>query len=232
VGLTQLQQIPAKLMGLAAYFQSGLHSNPSVTLVIVLNAMVFGFFTGYLLTRMFLAGAFSEADRAAATLLGAEQFAQGLTEAKAYRKAISTLEDALKEVGPDTPKEVKRKIYESLAYNYLYEEPPVGFQKVIEYGRAYVTQEPDTPSARIWAYLAAAYGQQYSWESKHDKRQGVLDEARKNALEAIQNALKLEPKIKPLLKSMWDPNDATKEPTEENDLEVFYDDPEFKKLLS
>src|SRR6267378_5479414 len=40
VGLTQLQQIPTKLTGLAAYFQSGLHSNASITLVIVLNAMV------------------------------------------------------------------------------------------------------------------------------------------------------------------------------------------------
>jgi hypothetical protein len=232
VGLTQLQEIPNKLMRLANYFQSGLHSNAPVALAIILNSMVFGFFAGYLLTRLFLAGAFSEADRTAATLLGAEQFAQGLTEAGAYRKAISTLETALRQVGPDTPKDVKRKIYESLAYNYLYEEPPLGFQKVIEYGTAYVTQEPNNASARISCYLAAAYGQLYSWELTHEKRKEVLDGARKSALDAVQNALKLEPKIKPLLTALWDPNDATKEPTQENDLEVFYTDPDFAKLLA
>jgi hypothetical protein len=94
------------------------------------------------------------------------------------------------------------------------------------------SQEPDTPSARIWAYLAAAYGQQYAWELDHEKRPAVLDASKKSASEAIQNSLKIEPKMKSLLRTMWDPNDPTKEPSEENDLEVFYADEDFKKLLS
>jgi tetratricopeptide (TPR) repeat protein len=234
VGLTQLGQAPQRLIKLAAYFQTGLNGSAPVTLVIVLYSSVFGFFPGYLLTRLFLASAFWTAAQLQQfeNLRGTEQFARGLTEAGAYGKAISALEDALNQLTPDTPKEVKRRIYENLVYNYLYEQPPTGFQKAIEYGRAYIEQEPDTSSARIWAYLAAAYGQQYAWEFDHDKRPAVLDASKKSAVEAIQNALKIEPKMKSLLRTMWDPNDPTKEPTEENDLEVFYADEDFKKLLS
>jgi hypothetical protein len=232
VGLTQLRQIPQKLMALATYFQSGFGDSAPATLVVVLNSLVFGFFAGYLLTRLFLAGAFSDADRAAAALIGKEQFAQGLTEAGAYRKAISTLEAALVEVGPDTSKDVKRRLYEGLLYNYLYVEPPEGFQRAIQYGRAYSEQEPSNPSARIWGYLAAAYGQQFKWEQDHEKRKEVLDSARGNALAAIENSLKLEPKMKSLLRSMWDPNDPTKEQSQEDDLEVFYTDNAFQKLLT
>jgi hypothetical protein len=233
VGLTQLQNMPQKLMGLAAYFQSGLGGNAPLTLVIILNSMVLGFFAGYLLTRLFLAGAFVSADRfASADLARKEQFAQGLTEAGAYHKAISTLEAALAEIGPRTSIDVKRDIYEGLLYNYLYVEPPEGFQKAIQYGRTYNEQEPATPSTKIWAYLAAAYGQQYKWEQDHGKNKDVLDSARKNALDAIDRSLKLEPKMKSLLRSMWDPTDPTKERSQEDDLEVFYTDTDFQKLLA
>lgn len=229
VGLTQLQHIPAKLMGMATYFQSGFGGNASVTLVILLNSMVFGFFAGYLLTRLFLAGAFYGADTG---LIGKEQYARGLTEAGAYHKAISTLETALSQVGPSTSADVKKTIYEGLVYNYLYLDPPDGFQNSIQYGETYNKQNPNNPSAKIWAYLAAAYGQQYKWESEHDKRQVVSDSAKNNALQAIETALKLEPLMKPFLRSMWDPNDPAKERSQEDDLEVFYSDPAFQKLLA
>lgn len=229
VGLTQLQHIPEKLKGMANYFQYGLGGNAPVTLVILLNAMVFGFFAGYLLTRLFLAGAFYGADT---SLIGKEQFARGLTEAGAYTEAISTLEALLAQVGPTTSADVKMNIYAGLTYNYLYLPPPNGFQKAIQYGEAYNDQEPSNPSARIWAYLAAAYGQQYKWEHDHDKRDTVLKSARSNALKAIQMALNLDQRIKPLLQALWDPNDPVKERSQEDDLEAFYDDPDFKKLLA
>lgn len=231
VGLTQLQHIPEKLENMAWYFKSGLGGNASIALVIILNAMVFGFFAGYLLTRLFLAGAFGKADRDEASLKRREQFAQGLTEAGAYSKAISTLEATLADVGPSTPKEVKRNIIESLVYNYLYVDPPTGFQKAIEYGRTYNDQEPSNPSPRIWGYLAAAYGQQYKWELDHDKRKDVLDGAKKNALDAVSKALSLEPRMKTFLRPLWDPGDPTKESSQEDDLEVFFNEPEFQKLL-
>lgn len=98
VGLTQLREMPQRLMGLASYFQSGLNNNPAVALAVILNSMVFGFFAGYLLTRLFLASAFRLADPD--FLSNREQFARGLTEAGAYGKAISELEDTLRQVNP------------------------------------------------------------------------------------------------------------------------------------
>jgi hypothetical protein len=38
--------------------------------------------------------------------------------------------------------------------------------------------------------------------------------------------------MKLLLKSMWDPTDPTKERSQEDDLEVFYTDADFQKLLA
>jgi tetratricopeptide (TPR) repeat protein len=229
VGLTQLQHIPDELKRMAAYFQTGLGNNAPVTLVILLNSMVFGFFSGYLLTRLFLAGAFYRADT---NLVQKAQFARGLTEAGAYPKAISTLEVAVAQIGPSTSPDLRMNIYEELIYNYLYLAAPNGFQKAIQYGESYNEQDPGNPSPRIWSYLAAAYGQQYKWEADHDKRQVVLDSARISALKSIETALKLEPRMKPLLQSMWDPTDPTKEHSQEDDLEAFYSDPDFRKLLA
>ena len=215
---------------MAIYFQPGLNANAPITLVILLNSMVFGFFAGYLLTRLFLAGAFYGADN----LTKKEQFARGLTEAGAYRKAITTLEAALAQLGPATSADTRRNIYESLTYNYLYIDPPEGFQKAIEYAEAYTSQEPANSSARIWAYLAAAYGQQYKWELEHGKRQAILDSVRQKVFNAIDKALKIDPRIKALLHLIWDPNDPGKvegSSSQEDDLEVFYSDPDFKKLL-
>jgi hypothetical protein len=236
VGLTQLQRIPQKLIGLANYFQSGLGGNAPITLVIILNSMVFGFFAGYLLTRLFLAGAFSGADKAAAEataiIIQKTQFAQGLTEAGAYSQATSTLLATLAKIDSRTPTDVKRNTYEGLVYNYLYANAPDGFQKAIQYGEKYNSEEPSAPSARLWASLAAAYGQQNKWEQDNLKRTEVLDSSRRNALDAVKRAIALEPHMKSYLRTLWDPKDPTKEPSQENDLEVFYGDPAFQEVFS
>jgi hypothetical protein len=135
-------------------------------------------------------------------------------------------------IDDDTPPDSVKNLYASLLYNYLYVPPPRGFQKAIEYGETYLTQKLGPPSARIWAYLAAAYGQQYKWELEHDKQPKVLETLRKNAFLAVKASFDLEPRMKQLLRSLWDPNDITKEKGQEDDLEVFYDFPEFKTLLS
>jgi tetratricopeptide (TPR) repeat protein len=221
VGLTQLNNLPTKLWALADRLKPGLNDNQAITTCIVLNFLVCGFFAGYLLTRLFLAGAFSAADRGAGLLIKA-----------AHQKAIETLEIELQGIADNTPKVQKKDIYEKLTYNYLYQDPPDGFSKVIELGKRYVTDEPDTPSPKLWANLALAYGQQYEWESKHGQREDVLESSRKEALQAIQEALKLEPRMLSLFRMVWDPNDPTKVSEEENDLEVFYRDPEFRDILA
>ena len=59
-----------------------------------------------------------------------------------------------------------------------------------------------------------------------------LDETRKRAREATRKAIELEPQMKSLLRMLWNKEDPTKVGSEEDDLEVFYDDPDFKKLLA
>jgi hypothetical protein len=235
VGLTQMQKIPDLLKRMAGYFAPGLHGNAPIALGIIINSSVLGFFVGYLLTRLFLASAFGEVDallaEGEAQLRGAQQYAKGLTEGGEYEKAISTLEAAVQTTDADTPPEGIRKLYESLVYNYLYVPAPRGFQKAVEYGESYCTQELGPPSSRIWAYLAAAYGQQYKWEQDHENRLNVLDALRKSAHTAVKTSLDLEPKMKPVLRALWDKNDVTKEQGQEDDLEVFYEFPEFKAIL-
>ena len=232
VGLGELTRIPGKLVDLATFFKPGLNDNLSVSMLLVLNFLIFGFFGSYLLTRMFLARAFSESDQAAAKLRDLVQAATVLASTKGHSVALAAaLGTAIDEVRPDTLKEDKRRIFEEFTYNTLYEGPPTGFQKVIQYGRRYLQEEPATPSARIWTNLAAAYGQQYRWESDHENKQEVRDQARNDALAAAKEAIRLEPKMRSLLRMLWDPNDVTKVSAEENDLEAFYNDSEFKELL-
>jgi hypothetical protein len=183
------------------------------------------------LTRLFLAGAFTEVDRLGVLLVKANQVSQQFTAAGQYKKAIETLEIGLQGITDNTPKAQKRDTYEKLTYNYLYQDPPDGFTKVINLGKNYVTEEPATPSPKIWANLAMGYGQQYAWESEHDKREDVLKTARDEALRAIQESVRLEPRMRSLFRMMWDPDDPTKVSSEENDLEVFRNDKEFADIL-
>jgi len=65
----------------------------------------------------------------------------------------------------------------------------------------------------------------------HGVAQEVLDESRKGALEAARTAIAIEPGMKDLLRMLWNPDDPTKDRSAEDDLEVFYEDPDFKSLL-
>jgi tetratricopeptide (TPR) repeat protein len=231
VGLTQLNNIPLKIWALADKLKSGLNDNQAITTCVILNFLVCGFFAGYLLTRLFLAGAFTEAERTEVLLAKADLVSQQFTAAGQYKEAIETLEAGLQEITDNTPKTQKRDIYERLTYNYLYQDPPDGFTKAIDLGKKYVAEEPATPSAKIWANLALAYGQQYRWESKLSNREELLKTARSQALAAIQESVKLEPRMKSLFQMVWDPEDPTKISTAENDLEVFYKDKDFQDIL-
>ncbi|MCP3931178.1 MAG: hypothetical protein GY705_19005 [Bacteroidetes bacterium] len=64
VGLTQLSNIPELLRKVIKYFSSnlGVPSNEGTILLVIVYYFIGGFFLGYLLTRMYLAIAFSHAD--------------------------------------------------------------------------------------------------------------------------------------------------------------------------
>lgn len=230
-GLTQLTKVPALMKSLADYLGAGFDAKPFLPLVIVIGSLVFGFFAGYLMTQLFLVKALIDAERAVTPVDAALIAATNFERSGQFSAATATLEAGLKSIRPDTPKEVKRDLYEKLTYNLLYEPPPGGFQKAIRYAEEYIAGEPNQQSARIWSNLAAAFGQKYKWDKEHGGTQTALDESRQRALEAVQKAISLEPQMKTVLRMLWNPNDPTKVRSEEDDLEVFYEDPEFKKLL-
>ena len=199
---------------------------------IVVHSLVLGFFTGYLITRLFLAGAFAIADSesAAAKISRALRIADEQADKQNYGGATAALETAITSIGPNTPPETTLLYYERLTYSALYEPSPAGFEKAIEYFKQYLKVATKPPSARLYVNLACAYGQQYDWERKHDNRADVLTDIRGRALDAVQKALQIDPGTKSVLQFVWEKN-ANKVSSEENDLEVFYEDPDFQKLL-
>jgi len=228
VGLTQLSSLPEQLRRLGTSFGPELGNNSTVAIVIVLNFMVVGFFAGYLITRLVLAPAFKQAD----TQQSAEQvrLAVSLESVGGHTQAAVAFEKALETITPETPKDTKRKIYEGVVYNSLYDAPPEGFRRSIRYGKQFVEQEPDA-SSRIWFSLAAAYGQQYWYGSQNQAPKSELDAARAGALKAVSECIRLEPRMKASLRTLWDPDDPNKLSESEDDLEVFHEDLDFKKLL-
>jgi hypothetical protein len=230
-GLTQLTKVPGLMKALGDSLAGGFDGKPFFPIVVVIGSVVFGFFAGYLMTQLFLVKALIDAERAQTAVDVALTAATNFERSGQPGAATTTLEAALKSLRPDTPKDAKRDLYEKLAYNFLYEPPPDGFQKAIRYADEYIDQEPDQPSARIWANLAAALGQKYRWDSEHGATQDSLNESRQEALDAARKAIAIEPQMKSVLRTIWNPNDPTKVRSEEDDLEVFYGDADFKKLL-
>jgi hypothetical protein len=230
-GLTQLVKLPDMLKSLGEYFKHGFNDSSLLPILIVMCSLVFGFFGGYLLTQLFLAQALKKAQDALKTVGVVLDTAGNLERLGKFGAASATLEAALATLRPGTPVETKKALIERLTYNALYEPPPDGFQKAIHYAEQYVQEEPKNPSARIWANVTAALGQKYKWDSAHEVPKEVLDETRRRALEAASKAIELEPQMKAWLRTLWNPNDPTKIASEEDDLEVFYEDPDFKKLL-
>ncbi len=230
-GLTQLIKLPGQLKLLGEYFKSGFENSTLLPILIVMNSLVFGFFAGYLLTQLFLAQALKRAQDALRSVAAVLNTAGNLEQMGKFGAASATLEAALHTLRPETPVQTKKALFERLTYNALYEAPPDGFERAIRYAEQYIQEEPNNPSARIWTNLAAALGQKYKYDLEHKVSQQVLDETRRRALEAARKAVELEPQMKPLLRMLWNPEDATKVDEEEDDLEVFYNDPDFKKLL-
>jgi hypothetical protein len=224
VGLTQIQSVRGDLAALSSYF--AIAGSPSVTLALVLNFAIAGFLTGYLLTRLFLTGAFVEVER---SLHDRTIKAEELQEAGDFGAALNEYESALQQVTATTPSLERTKVYTGLIFNSLYEPPPEGFQQAIAYGSRYLKDE-ERPSPQILAFLAAAYGQQYQYERDRHASPGVLQAIRMKALESARRAVSIDPGTLTLLRMMWDPNDSGKSPGDD-DLECFFDDPDFKSLL-
>jgi len=227
VSLTKLSEIGPKVWSMAATMAPIVSDSAPIALTIGVNAVVWGFFVGYLLTRLFLASAFANADPNA-RLVQREERAFELTQKGAHVSAATQYQTALGEVSPSTSSEQRQRIYEGAVYNSLYLPPPDGYTKAIELAQEYLKNPSNLPSPRILAYLTAAYGQQYA--DMKDATPEQLKAVRDKALAAARETLRLDPRQKTLLHMLWDPNDPMFS-DQEDDLRSFFGDEDFKKLL-
>jgi tetratricopeptide (TPR) repeat protein len=145
-------------------------------------------------------------------------------------KAWEQLLQAYKRITPSIDKDLKKNIYRGLTFQSLYRTPPDSFEDAIKYGEEYVRDGQNIPNGAIWTNLAAAYGQKTSWLLTHTLDPEILKETRSHALHAINQALDFGGRWKSRLRELLQHDYHGKDP-EENDLEVFEDDEEFRKLL-
>jgi len=212
-GLAQLAVLPGKLTRLAEFFHASMPLTAEAALMILLNFFVLGFMGSYLLTRLFLTEAFRTVEEGGGAKFG------------------RVAQDLLLEISPGASKEERDAKYESYIYTCLYLDPPDGFERTIRACLEYLENAGDSPNPRILAYQAMAYGQKYDWDQKHGAAKDALVLLRNSALAAVKRAVEAQPKLRTLLRTTWDPNDPSKLRGEENDLEVFFNDSDFKQIL-
>jgi tetratricopeptide (TPR) repeat protein len=159
------------------------------------------------------------------------EYAAALAAAFDYIGAIRELEEARRRMSDTTPSDVRGDILLDLMFNYLYREPPDNFNRVIDIGAEYIGDRRLLPDARVYVYLAAAYGQQYEWLSTQSADASVRDPIGQKAVEAAKRALEMDPTWKGALRVLFQGVDP-----EESDLAIFNRDgdpfrSEFQRLL-
>ena len=157
------------------------------------------------------------------------QYALTLHGIKHYKDAVKELEKANTFVKENGDRVLQVDIIIALTFVYLYVDPPKGFEKCIEHGEKYVSNPTLPPNAGIWINLAAAYGQQATYKNLYPDYPIPFGEIRNKALNAMHQALVLDQTSAATFKILLQ-RDIPK-PKEENDLEVFEGDNEFRNLL-
>ena len=130
---------------------------------------------------------------------------------------------------------IKRRVYQAITFHSLYLDN--GYEDAIIYGEEYfstVGKKENVVDGGIWVNLAAAYGQKYSALLSHSKtgfaNNEKLSEIKQRCLNAIKAALRINPIWKDTLRILLEHNYPGKDP-EENDLEIFENEQEFRQVL-
>ena len=149
------------------------------------------------------------------------------------------LRKALANITGDTNRIVRKNIYKSLTYRLLYRDD--AYAEVIRLGEEYRNTVPAAESGGILVNLACAYGQQLTALRQESLRVGTAvpaaqeKEIRDKALDAIANALRIDNhwlnRLQLLMYRNHPDKIANTAFAEENDLEVFADDPEFIRIV-
>lgn len=157
------------------------------------------------------------------------EYAMALHHVGRHQDSLEELEKALQLSSGTQDVSLQGRVYNGLAYVSLYLKPPKGFETSIYYGEKAVSQPNHAGNVWLWVNLAAAYGQQATFIKEKGDSPESFSAARSNALRAIRQALSLDVHTLATFQKLIQKNFP--KPVEENDLEVFENDPEFRKLL-
>lgn len=135
-----------------------------------------------------------------------------------------------------TPSEVRKNVYKSLTYFWLYANAPEGFTGAIQYGEEYVNNPRVLPSGGIWVNLACAYAQKARWLITEGGAASPDAALRQAVIHAIEEALRQDQSWQLLfqfsLRSDHPKKLADSEKyRQENDLEIFENDPEIRAKI-
>lgn len=134
-----------------------------------------------------------------------------------------------------TNPELKMKVYRAITFFYLFSDlKRKDFEKTIRFGEEF---DADTDSRKIVSVgilvnLASAYAQKYKWLEHHQGSVAEKQAAREKALQFVQRTLKADRdgrwlrRLQTLLRK-----DISKD-KEDDDLEIFERDAEFRNLLA
>lgn len=123
-----------------------------------------------------------------------------------------------------------RRAAENATFASLYIPAPVGFKSAIRYARNYLDRSgyrAGAADANLYAFLACAYGQAHRYGKKNHDTDDTLNAYRRSAVENAKKAIELDPKWKPALRALANPQPGD----DENDLDSLRDDPDLKAVL-
>ncbi|WP_184084972.1 hypothetical protein [Sphingomonas xinjiangensis] len=107
-----------------------------------------------------------------------------------------------------------------------------GCEQAIKIGLELAADAELNKSGRLWLYMAAAYGQQHAALVRAGNADdAALASSRNRALEAVRNAVSLDPAENlPAFRMLYDRTDTAR-PRGESDLVIFFGDPDFDRIL-
>jgi tetratricopeptide (TPR) repeat protein len=156
------------------------------------------------------------------------EYAAALSANQNFGEARTELEKALETASKGGDENERARLVEGLVLNSLYDKPPEGFLRAIEYMRDYMASPGGRATSSLAAWLGCALGQKYAWEKSQGKlAEPELLKIRNDALEAVRRAVAADPKWKPVLASSL----RSTTPGGDDDLAVFADDKDFQDVL-
>jgi len=178
-----------------------------------------GFFTGYLITCLFLTREFKDLYDD----LWSPDAARIVATLPPEKKTLAN--ERMKKSATRDRGNVELRRVEEVMIASLYDDPPAGFARAIKTAKNYMSDAKRPRSASLHAWLACAYGQKYRWDHDDGAEKKRLGDSRDHALQNVKLALDLDKTWKDVLKGTLVSDGG------DNDLSAFKDDPDFKALL-